>query len=232
MPVRSPSEARQKPDRSPPEVRQKSVRSPSDFDTLTTHPHRHRQATLAWTSSSAPRHPLRYIRPAGPKRGGHHPRTPASVSAGRVSSSPRRGGGKSPAIYLLQNPQVPRWWAPHMPTRHARPTRTQPPLWASARPQAEARLGGRSLDSSEGGRRLAVWRRGSRMRRPPRRDPRPSWYVRVRGGSTRGEPLTSTGSTGAAPPYTCGGPLGRVKPPLPSGQSADHRFGFGRKRLC
>ena len=123
----------------------------------------------------------------------------------------------------------------HMPTRPSR-CRAQhsltPLLWASARPQADARLGGRSLDSSEGGRRLAVWRRGSRMRRPPRRDPRPSWYVRVRGGSTRGEPLTSTGSTGAAPPYTCGGPLGCVKLPLPSGQSADHRFGFGRQRLC
>ena len=118
-------------------------------------------------------------------------------------------------------------------TRRASDTRERTPFpWASARPQAEARLGGRSLDSSEGGRRLAVWRRGSRMRRPPRGDPRPSWYVRVRGGSTRGEPLTSTGSTGAAPPYTCGGPLGCVKPPLPSGQSADHRFGFGRQRLC
>ena len=145
-------------------------------------------------------------------------RTPASVSAGRVSSSPRRGGGTTSAIYLLQNTVKSHGGGHHTPTRHARPKKTQlrdtckqtPLPWASARPQAEARLGGHSLDSSEGGRRLAVWRRGSRMRRPPRRDPRPSWYVRVRGGSTRGEPLTSTGSTGATPPHTCGGPLGCV----------------------
>ena len=39
---------------------------------------------------------------------------------------------------------------------------------------------------------------------PPRGGPRPSWYVRVRGGPTRGEPSHPTGSTGAAPPYTCG----------------------------
>ena len=128
---------------------------------------------------------------------------PPSQRAGCLQVPDVVGANLLQSIYY-EMPSSPTVVGTHMPTRHARPTRTQRPLWASARPQAEARLGGRSLDSSEGGRRLAVWRRGSRMRRPPRRDPRPSWYVRVRGGSTRGEPLTSTGSTGAAPPYTCG----------------------------
>ena len=42
------------------------------------------------------------------------------------------------------------------------------------------------------------------------------WYVRVRGGPTRGEPSLPTGSTGAAPPYTCGAPLGCVPAAAPT----------------
>ena len=51
---------------------------------------------------------------------------------------------------------------------------------------------------------------------PPRGGPRPSWYVRVRGGPTRGEPSHPTGSTGAAPPYTCGAQLGCVPAAAPT----------------
>ena len=72
------------------------------------------------------------------------------------------------------------------------------------RPQAEARAwplprlfrGGQARDGADA--RVPV------ATAPPRGGPRPSWYVRVRGGSTRGEPSHPTGSTGAAPPYTCG----------------------------
>ena len=56
--------------------------------------------------------------------------------------------------------------------------------------------GGQARDGAEA--------RTSMATAPPRGGPRPSWYVRVRGGPTRGEPSPPTGSTGAAPPYTCG----------------------------
>ena len=68
--------------------------------------------------------------------------------------------------------------------------------------------GGQARDGAEA--------RTSMATAPPRGGPRPSWYVRVRGGPTRGEPSHPTGSTGAAPPYTCGAQLGCVPAAAPT----------------
>ena len=67
---------------------------------------------------------------------------------------------------------------------------------------------------------------------PPRGGPRPSWYVRVRGGPTRGEPSLPTGSTGAAPPYTCGA-LARLRSSRRAhvANPQDHRLGLLPQRL-
>ena len=68
--------------------------------------------------------------------------------------------------------------------------------------------GGQARDGAEA--------RTSMATAPPRGGPRPSWYVRVRGGPTRGESSHPTGSTGAAPPYTCGAQLGCVPAAAPT----------------
>ena len=68
--------------------------------------------------------------------------------------------------------------------------------------------GGQARDGAEA--------RTSMATAPPRGGPRPSWYVRVRGGPTRGESSHPTGSMGAAPPYTCGEPLGCVPAAAPT----------------
>ena len=96
------------------------------------------------------------------------------------------------------------------------PPRGREYLWATTVPKPKPatwplpRLfrGGQARDGAEA--RVPV------ATAPLRGGPRPSWYVRVRGGPTRGEPSHPTGSTGAAPPYTCGAPLGCVPAAAPT----------------
>ena len=96
------------------------------------------------------------------------------------------------------------------------PPRGREHLWATIGPKPRPaawplpRLfrGGQARDGAEA--RVPV------ATAPPRGGPRPSWYVRVRGGPTRGEPSHPTGSTGAAPPYTCGAQLGCVPAAAPT----------------